>query len=322
MWTLFGLFLAARYTMRDFLKHLGAALLIIAVLSMLFGLLAPAYGTEHGFNEGAWRGAFTTKNVLAETMVIGCLVFWFLARTSRHGWRKWGVPAVLAFVLTVLARSAGALIILGSLFVIIPTILALRSGGIGAALVVCGMVAAGAAASVGISERQVVLSAIGKNVTLTGRTELWGAVTDHIKTRPLLGYGYTAFWEAGSAASQAVRAAVGWDAPHSHNGFLDLWLDLGLVGLLTFLASFALATRHAWAALRVSPDGGGLWILAFLAVIAINNMTESSIYQNQLVWVIYVTVAVMAMRGEGQGRESRRPRRMSELRQSQIDIAC
>jgi O-antigen ligase len=117
---------------------------------------------------------------------------------------------------------------------------------------------------------------------------------DRIAQRPLLGYGFGAFWDA-LGPGEAVRAAVGWVTPHAHNGFLDLWLDMGLVGLLTFVTRYMVGVRRAWAMMRSSADAEGFWPLAYLLVFLLINITETAVYQNLFVWAIFVaTVAEVA----------------------------
>ena len=148
--------------------------------------------------------------------------------------------------------------------------------------------------SVLITQKDTVLSVLGKDATLTGRTVLWSKVVNHIQDRPVLGHGYGAFWEPSARASEQVRAAIGWDTPHSHNALLDEWLDLGLVGVLLLIGAYLLAIGRAWAALRASPDVDGLWAMAFLTMVFLGNTTESSLLQSILIpRTLFVAVSSM-----------------------------
>ena len=293
MWTLFGCYLAARYTAKQLLFHLGVAFGIVALASLATGVLAPGYGLESGYNAGAWRGVFTTKNVLGEMMLLAAVVFGSLAR----GAVRFRVLAVLGLILAIamiaLAKATAALLILAVLVITIPIVLTFRRNNAIAALILCCLLALSAAASVLLVERDLVLSVLGKDATMTGRTILWRQVVSHISDRPLLGHGYGAFWEATSAASERVRTAVGWDTPHSHNGLLDVWLDLGLIGVLSLLAGFALALGRAWTGLRARVGMDGVWAMTFLVMVFLGNITESSIFQSYLIWAIFVAVACM-----------------------------
>jgi exopolysaccharide production protein ExoQ len=138
-----------------------------------------------------------------------------------------------------------------------------------------------------------VLSVLGKDATLTGRTVLWSTVVERIEERPLLGYGYGAFWNTKGVLREQVRTAVGWDTPHSHNGLLDEWLDVGLVGVLMLLGAYVLAVKRAWVELRAEGGIDGLWAMSFLIMLFLGNTTESSIAQSLLIWTLFVAVACM-----------------------------
>lgn len=62
--TLFGLYLATRYSLREQLQLLAWTLGIAALSSLMFGIALPAYGVDKTLYAGAWRGVFVQKNVL------------------------------------------------------------------------------------------------------------------------------------------------------------------------------------------------------------------------------------------------------------------
>jgi exopolysaccharide production protein ExoQ len=75
--------------------------------------------------------------------------------------------------------------------------------------------------------RDDVLVAAGKDASLSGRTELWAVVTREIYERPVLGAGYGAFWREGRGRELVST----WNPRQSHEAYLDLLLDLGVVGV-------------------------------------------------------------------------------------------
>jgi len=293
MWTLFGLYLASRYNTKELLQLLGIALGLLALMSIASVFLFPDYGLEFGFEKGAWRGVFTTKNALGELMLLAAMVFGLFA--TRKGAAR--VPAMigvlLALTLIYFAKAKAALLIVVVLGITIPVVLTFRKNNAAAALVLCGLLAASAGATVLIANREAVLSVLGKDATLTGRTVLWSTVVERIEERPLLGYGYGAFWNTKGVLREQVRTAVGWDTPHSHNGLLDEWLDLGLVGVLLVLGAYVLALKRAWVELRSEGGIDGLWAMSFLIMLFLGNTTESSIAQSLLIWTLFVAVACM-----------------------------
>ena len=200
---------------------------------------------------------------------------------------------IIAVVLVAFAKATAALLIVGVLTVTIPVVLVFRRNNAAAALIFALLLGVSAVGSVAIADQDAVLSILGKDPTLTGRTVLWDQVISHIEDRPLLGHGYGAFWEPTAAASERIRAAIGWDTPHSHNGLLDEWLDLGLVGVLCLLGAYLLSLRRAWSGLRETVAVDGLWAMGFLVMLFLGNTTESSISSSLLLWTIFVAVASM-----------------------------
>jgi exopolysaccharide production protein ExoQ len=294
MWTLFGLYLAARYNTRELLRLLGIALGLLAIMSLASAILVPDYGREvEAFTSGAWRGVFTTKNTLGEMMLLGAVVFGLFA-TRRGPARVLAMFGVLAaIVLIFFAKATAALLIVFVLAITIPVVLTFRRNNAAAALVLVLLLGVSAGASVAIAERDTVLSVLGKDATLTGRTVLWALVVDRIEDRPILGYGYSAFWGANGVQSTALRTAIGWDTPHSHNGLLDVWLEVGLFGVLMLLTAYIVALKRAWKALRSSIELDGVWAMTFLVMLFLGNTTESSINQSFLIWAVFVAVACM-----------------------------
>ena len=83
-----------------------------------------------------------------------------------------------------------------------------------------------------------MLQLLHRDEGLTGRLNLWNAVLLAISKRLWLGYGFNAFWQGMKGESGYVLTAVGWAPKYAHNGFLDLVLDLGLLGLLVFAIGY------------------------------------------------------------------------------------
>ena len=75
----------------------------------------------------------------------------------------------------------------------------------------------------------IVLNALNREATLTGRTELWKKLLD-IRTDPLFGVGYESFW-LGSRTKELWRE-FWWRPNEAHNGYLEVYLNLGVMGVL------------------------------------------------------------------------------------------
>ena len=86
-----------------------------------------------------------------------------------------------------------------------------------------------------IANKDVLFTFLGKDDTLSGRTDLWPYVIDAIWDRPLLGWGFTAFWSGSNPRSAEISNLLGWYADEAHNGLLQILLDVGVVGTAFFL---------------------------------------------------------------------------------------
>ena len=78
------------------------------------------------------------------------------------------------------------------------------------------------------------LELIGKDPTLTGRTEIWAYIIKDIWMKPLLGWGYHVFWLETNPAALEISEAVHWVVSTAHNGLLELLLDVGVFGAALF----------------------------------------------------------------------------------------
>jgi O-antigen ligase len=139
------------------------------------------------------------------------------------------------------------------------------------------------------SEADTILRAAGRDITLSGRTVLWGFVLESIRQQPWIGYGFSAFWTEANSAATFIITEIRWSTPHAHNGFLDLLLELGAVGLTIFLIGFGVALARAGRAVRTSEGLTALWPVAYLTFLFLYNLTESaSVKQGSMYWVLYV----------------------------------
>ena len=141
----------------------------------------------------------------------------------------------------VLAQSVGALVLLAATLFSTALILTIPRLGraAGLALFSLGMLSAillAIAASAHVPAlSDFMLDATGKDLTLTGRTELWAVARDLIAERPFLGVGYQAFWVRGSAEAEAlwfmfdIESGGGFNF---HNMYLSNAVEIGILGVL------------------------------------------------------------------------------------------
>jgi exopolysaccharide production protein ExoQ len=125
-----------------------------------------------------------------------------------------------------------------------------------------------------------VAEAIFGDPTLTQRTDIWSFAVKKIAERPWLGYGYEVFWGAG-LDSPSVREAPGFVAkmPHAHNGYLDIVLHTGYVGLGIFVV-LILATLHLCGRLARHSIGLASFVLSLVIFDLLYNCFETTWFRS------------------------------------------
>ena len=286
--SLFGFYLAARFSWRGLLELVAAVFVILALGSYLASLAVPSLGVHDDLHAGAWRGLWVQKNALGGTMVRGVLACLCAAALAPQRRVWWWAAALLCAGLVIASTSTTALL---GLFVVVAGLMALavvRKGGLGAVamvwLVLLGLVAVGAVFAVA---PEAFFEVVGKDATLTGRTDIWTSLLRAAAERPLLGYGYSGFWSAEQGPAAWVRAEVEWDVPSAHNGWLDTLIQLGWVGVavlsLHFVVNLLAAGWRTWKGPEV------YWALPSTLVLALFSVSESAfLEQNSMTWVLYV----------------------------------
>lgn len=288
---LIALYFAARFKIREQLQLLGWAFGLCMIFSWVFGWLH--LGRSVDDLEGAWYGIYTQKNELGAMMVLSVLLFvlWGQVR-PRTRWVSW-ICAAASFALIVASSSVTALIALFVLLFAIPMIWVLRnSNRPGMLILISVIVVVGIALWAGVS-LETATQAVGKDPTLTGRTDLWATSILMGLQRPWLGFGYSAFWLGANGQSAEVWRIVGWAVPSAHNGLLEIWLDLGAVGVLIAVFGFGRYLRKAIWLIRCTRTWEYAWPLLFLVFLFVLNLTASTFFGgNNIYWFLYVVIAL------------------------------
>lgn len=296
--TLFGLYFAARFSMQDQLKLLTICGSIFAVVSLAFSLAVPSAAIEAGVHAGSWRGPIIQKNLFARALVLFATAAYVQQPTHFLGKAIGLLTLLLCIFLIVMSASKTGIVILilmlflaelqrffYKLFTYLPMVFV---------PVFCVTILSGMAAIVtAVSNAQTIVNLTGRTLTLSGRTEIWSALVTKISERPLLGYGYQGFWRGIYGESAYIGKVFGntYLPPHSHNGFFELTLAFGLLGLVLFALSFLLNARFALILPVVIPPTVALWPLAYLTFIVLYNQTESTLVaHNSIFWALYVTL--------------------------------
>ena len=290
--SLFGLYLATRYTLEEQLQLFRLTFFLVVISSFVSALLLPKYGIMSGVHAGAWRGIFVHKNVLGKIMALSASVFLVQVNELQHRTLNC-IGLSLSFILLLFSKSSSSMISFIVLFAIFLILRTLRWRYEFIVPVFLAFLIIGTNIYVALTEHaDTLLIFMGKDPTLTGRTDLWFWILENIWRRPWLGYGYGAFWEETNSKAVLIRYAAAWNVPNAHNGLLDIWADLGIFGVTLLLLSVLTTIIKAFALLRKTKISTYIWPLLFVSNTILANLTETTLMvRNDLFWVIYVTVA-------------------------------
>jgi exopolysaccharide production protein ExoQ len=293
----FSYYVVSRFRLKEFVDILGVTSFVIVILSLLAVVLLPSIGVMHVAYPGAWRGIFNHKNNLGEFAVFSLLTFGTIIFSRSWRPRVAIVGASLSLALLVGSQDVSALVVCAVLLVAaVLTAFYLRGSpglrfmrlalGVSALLVIAvALLASGV-------DSQVLLNTLGRDETLTGRTTLlWPGVLQAISNRPWLGYGYNTFW----LPNGDWNYFVGFNPTHAHNGFLQICLDVGILGAAVAALAILGALRRGVASLHWSLEQCSAWPLLAVIYFIVVNLTESNLARyNNFDWVVFVVAFLYA----------------------------
>lgn len=297
--TLYGLLLAFRYPFRVTLRLIGSALAIVIASSALSIMIGAEWAVMTDPHAGSWRGVMPYKNILGSIAAISCIVFVFIAQyEAQRSHVIWWILAVSSLMLMIGSRSATAFITF-----VCTAIAWLVMKGLAhfsrddrfraVALSCCFVIPAGI---LGIIYWPKIAVWLGRESTLTGRAPLWQALLTIGQMQPLLGYGYGTFWSSigGMKTIDVILLQLRFPwASHAHNGYLEVWLELGVIGFILILFPVLLLMFRSGEMIFSQKRSfeKSDFIFAFLTFFLVNNLTESLVAKADLFqaffWVVF-----------------------------------
>jgi exopolysaccharide production protein ExoQ len=293
--TVFAIYLSSRYKWNDLLFLLYLCSVCVIVLSFIFVFYFPELGVHNDiYHNGSWRGIFIHKNILGRMMILSfmaCFIYTF----SQKKFKPLGlIFTFLSLVLLFFSKSTTALIIL---LILILTLFIYRIFYlnkyllISVVVLIIGLI--GLFISWIITNFEDLVIMFNKDITLSGRTLLWEAVFYMIYQHPWIGYGYNAFWLGWDGPSSYVWRITNWDPKFSHNGYLEIWLQLGILGLSLFLISLINNFYRIIVVIRNEKKFQFVFFMLFLVFTFVYNFTESTLLMSNFIfWILYVIISI------------------------------
>ncbi|MBL3699709.1 O-antigen ligase family protein [Leucobacter luti] len=255
------------------------------------------------FAGGPIQGIVASSVLFGFIGLLGLIVFGIQLRAGlvrpTAGW--FWVAAALATIL--LTRGATVWVALAA--VLVALALALWARRLGperrVPLYIVGTALLAVAVGLVLFARNFVFGLLGKSGDMTGRLETWHAVIGLAEQRPWFGWGWVSYWAPWAEPFKSLDVKAGIPVMSAHNAWLDVWFQLGIVGLLVFIPFVFLTAWRVWFRAVDAPRRGfgpplpyatsALWPFLVIVALLVQSLTESRLLIEGN-WVLLVVIAV------------------------------
>ena len=299
--TVTALFLVSRFDWRELLRLFANVIRVILVLSFALefysaaivkGPIAPIFKNftgdvpvsgayywvqAHLFTGQRIQGIVGNATLLGYIAMLGVILFaveFLIHRTNR--WFL-AFSIAMAFGAMVLSKSAGVF------FAVIGVVATAIVAGIAEGrprdfrhkLYRVSWVVAFMAVFYMLQYRDAIFEFVGKSPDASGRGHIWYEVSKLIARRPVQGWGWIGYWMPGAKPLDHLVRVEGVQQYHAHDAYLDVTMQLGIIGLLLFLTMLALSFVKLWRLAVRTQNPLYLWPLLVFSGILVLNITES-----------------------------------------------
>lgn len=275
---------------RQLLQLLMYTVTGLLVASLVMVVVNPRIGIDYDLG-GAWRGVMTQKNTTGAVAGM-CTLLWLREVADGRTLPRWlcALGMLFSMFMLVMAKSSTSLAVSGigcMLYLLLRRhyvtmrhpwwLIGLCSVAIVMLAVHVFQVFTGhlpgwddIAGNIG--------QLFGKDADLTGRTDIWQLVMMEVERHPIIGIGYGGFWLGEGSPSQYVIQAMYWIPLQSHNGYLDLLNELGIIGLALAVLAFLWHAGRLGRLMLFDREESAMHCAIFVMLL-ISNITESEIFR-------------------------------------------
>jgi O-antigen ligase len=281
---------------RRFLSRAGFLLVPISILLInYYPNLGRAYART---GDSFWTGVGTDKNALGLIcLTFGLPVVWYLVDPQARSGTRRTTPylahaAFFGIVVWLLLKSMSATslscLIVGSVVMAVVSRPALGKRAVIVHLATAGLLAISIGAL--FASTLDLVSYVGRDTTLTGRTEIWRLAlgTD---INPIVGAGYESFW-VGERLEKLQSNYPGMILNQAHNGYIEIYLNLGLVGVVLLALLIVSGYRRVTSAVVRRQPAAALGLAYFVST-CIFNCTEASFKMMHPVWLTFLLATTL-----------------------------
>ena len=286
--TLFMYYLVQRFPLQELMRLMIGAGVVVALVSIATAIVLPGYAWGSAGSHVALQGAFIAKNLLGIVAVF-LLTPALFVRDMRLWVRVTYIFTMLGLIVLSFSVQAWMAVCFCFFFALICALLSRLSRKEAKWIAFVTLFPLLIGTVILVTYRAEILQFLGKDPTLSGRTIIWKAVLGSVVKRPLLGWGYNAFWQGFSGESGLVLLKVNFPIAQSQDGALDVLLGLGGVGLALVLATFLQGFRNAVKCFQLGTSGAARWYLLIILLTIGYSVGEANLQQpNMLPWMMYI----------------------------------
>ena len=259
--------------------------------SLLALVLDPVAATTNHDHTVGWRGSFLHRNSMG--MFLALVLPTIATLERRRAWKVAGLAVGLGML--IMSRSVTGLLTALVVAVVGAWLSKYRAleGRAAKAFATTTIAIAVVALVLTISFAPVILPLLGKDISLTGRTHVWHEVRNAVQASPLVGHGVGVWLERGRPPVTDIVRALGYFPFHSHNGLLELLLELGAVGAALYLAVVLETMVGAWRRFPQQPDVNRWTLLVGVAMVTMS-ISEPSVLGPWMALLVYAQTASRA----------------------------
>lgn len=297
--TIFAFYMSSHISSyHDFTSIFAKVCISIAIFALI-GAIIPGWGYDITLSAhiNSLRGMTGHKNELGRYMAVGILLLvtnykYFIFKKSYY----YSAIFIMTVVL-ILSTSKTPLAILITVIISLPFLTYVKTGknkfssnihskslrySVAFLAILLGLV-------ILYSSFIIVLDVLGRDLTFSGRTTIWSYALEKSISNFWLGTGYRTFW-IDSATGDFILMHIGWENgnfSNGHNGFIDVYLELGIIGLLIFLTFIF---HYFYLISRVKEHSVFLTSCALLLFYLLYSVTEQvTLKQSELFWIFLVS---------------------------------
>ena len=275
---------------------------LMVPLSVLFVKYYPTLG--RGYNRWTWQAYFTgvttNKNELGTIcLILGLAAVWRFAEEWERGKLTFSNRPLIAHGVILLmvvwlfgksdSMTSVSCMLMGTLVIVAAHRRRFLRRPRLVHVLVFAMIGV-ALFAIFLDSTGFLVSVLGRNPTLTGRTELWHIVLA-ASGNPVIGTGFESFWLG--KRLEHLWSMYWWRPNESHNGYLEIYLTLGWIGIALLATWVVTGYRNAFVNFRRDHRIGTL-LLAFFVATVVYNLTEAAFKGTDPIWLMFI-LATMAL---------------------------